>query len=296
MAHYLNFGNTYLRSRYLFSYYPLPPKANILSPEILYYRLGLFMKLEDVRAIVTGAASGIGRCIALELARAGALVVGGDIDVDRLQELEVESADLPGKIYGVHLDVANESLVKSFVELAFEKLGYANTLVNNAGILRDGLLVSCDEEGWLRKLPTAQWKRVIDVNLTGSFYMAREFAAAAMDKNISQSVIINISSITRSGNPGQSNYSASKAGLDALTRTWALELANRGFRIGGIAPGLTETPILGHVSKESQADMISKIPLGRMGQPYEIWQAMRFILECDYFTGRVIEVDGGAEF
>ncbi|MDZ7968668.1 MAG: SDR family oxidoreductase [Nostoc sp. DedSLP03] len=254
------------------------------------------MKLEDVRAIVTGAASGIGRCIALELARAGALVVGGDIDVDRLQELEVESANLPGKIYGVHVDVANESLVKSFVELAFEKLGSANTLVNNAGILRDGLLVSCDEEGWLRKLPTAQWKRVIDVNLTGPFYMTREFAATAMERNISQSVIINISSITRSGNPGQSNYSASKAGLDALTRTWALELANRGFRVGGIAPGLTETPILGHVSKESQADMISKIPLGRMGQPYEIWQAMRFILECDYFTGRVIEVDGGAEF
>lgn len=98
------------------------------------------MKLEDVQAIVTGAASGIGRCIALELARAGALVLGGDIDVARLQELEVESANLPGKIYGVHLDVANESLVKSFVELAFEKLGSANTLVNNAGILRDGLL------------------------------------------------------------------------------------------------------------------------------------------------------------
>lgn len=254
------------------------------------------MKLEDVRAIVTGAASGIGRCIALELARAGALVVGGDIDVDGVKELEAESVDLPGKIYGTHLDVANESVVKTFIDLAFEKLGYANTLVNNAGILRDGLLVSRDEDGWLRKLPTAQWKRVIDVNLTGPFFMAREFAAAVMHRNISPSLIVNISSITRSGNPGQSNYSASKAGLDAETRTWALELAPFGFRVAGIAPGLTQTPILNYVSQEAQAEMLSKIPLGRMAQPYEIWLAVRFTIECDYFTGSVIEVDGGALF
>jgi 3-oxoacyl-[acyl-carrier protein] reductase len=254
------------------------------------------MKLEDVRAIVTGAASGIGRCIALELARAGALVVGGDIDVDGVKELEAESVELPGKIYGAHLDVANESVVKTFIDLAFEKLGYANTLVNNAGILRDGLLVSRDEDGWLRKLPTAQWKRVIDVNLTGPFFMAREFAAAVMHRNISPSLIVNISSITRSGNPGQSNYSASKAGLDAETRTWALELAPFGFRVAGIAPGLTQTPILNYVSQEAQAEMLSKIPLGRMAQPYEIWLAVRFTIECDYFTGSVIEVDGGALF
>lgn len=254
------------------------------------------MKLEDVRAIVTGAASGIGRCIALELARTGALVVGGDIDVDGVKELEAESVELPGKIYGAHLDVANESVVKTFIDLAFEKLGYANTLVNNAGILRDGLLVSRDEDGWLRKLPTAQWKRVIDVNLTGPFFMAREFAAAVMHRNISPSLIVNISSITRSGNPGQSNYSASKAGLDAETRTWALELAPFGFRVAGIAPGLTQTPILNYVSQEAQAEMLSKIPLGRMAQPYEIWLAVRFTIECDYFTGSVIEVDGGALF
>lgn len=254
------------------------------------------MKLEDVRAIVTGAASGIGRCIALELVRAGAQVVGGDIDVDGVKELETQSINLPGKIYGVYLDVANESVVKTFISQAFEKIGYVNTLVNNAGILRDGLLVTRDNEGWLRKLPTAQWKRVIDVNLTGPFFMAREFTAEVMERNLSPSLIVNISSITRSGNPGQSNYSASKAGLDAETRTWALELAPFGFRVAGIAPGLTKTPILTQVSPEAQADMISKIPLGRMAEPYEIWLAMRFIIECDYFTGSVIEVDGGAQF
>ena len=254
------------------------------------------MNLKDVRAIVTGAASGIGRCIALELARAGAQVIGGDIDIDGLKELENESADLPGKIYSEHLDVANESLVKIFIEQAFKKLGYANILVNSAGILRDGLLVTREDEGWLRKLPTAQWKRVIDVNLTGPFLMAREFAATLMEMNISPSIIVNISSVTSSGNPGQSNYSASKAGLDAQTRTWALELAPYGFRVAGIAPGLTHTPMLSHVSPEAQAEIISKIPLGRMAQPYEIWLAMRFIIECDYFTGSVIEVNGGARF
>ena len=254
------------------------------------------MKLENIRAIVTGAASGIGRCIALEMARAGAKVVAGDLDMDGLKNLVTEAVELPGEIYGLHLDVANESSVKDFIPLASSKIGYANTLVNNAGILRDGLLVTQDEEGWLRKLPTAQWKRVIDVNLTGAFFMAREFAALAIEQNISPALIINISSVTRSGNPGQSNYSASKAGLDADTRTWALELAAFGFRVAGIAPGLTNTPILSRVSPDALAEMTANIPLGRIAEPYEIWQAARFIIECDYFTGSIIDVDGGARF
>ena len=112
------------------------------------------MKLEQVKAIVTGAASGIGRCIALEIARTGAQVMAGDIDTDGLQELQAESNNLPGKIYTENLDVANESSVKTFIEKANKTLGDVNTLVNNAGILRDGLLVTREEE-WLRKLPTA---------------------------------------------------------------------------------------------------------------------------------------------
>ena len=254
------------------------------------------MKLEEVKAIVTGAASGIGRCIALEMSRAGAQVIAGDVDAQGLQELEIESNNLPGKLYTENLDVANESSVKSFIEQATKKLGYVNTLVNNAGILRDGLLVTREEEGWLRKLPTAQWKRVLDVNLTGAFFMAREFAASAMEMNTYPSLIVNISSVTSCGNPGQSNYSASKAGLDAQTRTWALELAPYGFRVAGIAPGLTHTPMLADVSESARAKMIDQIPLGRMGKPEEIWQAMRFIIECDYFTGSTIEVNGGAHF
>jgi 3-oxoacyl-[acyl-carrier protein] reductase len=253
------------------------------------------MKLEEVRAIVTGAASGIGYCIALEMARAGAQVMAVDIDTDGLQELQAENKNLSGKIHTEELDVANESAVKNLLEEATKKLGYINILVNNAGILRDGLLVT-REEGWLRKFPTAQWKRVIDVNLTGAFFMAREFVAAAMGMNNSPSLIVNISSVTSCGNPGQSNYSASKAGLDAQTRTWALELAPHGFRVAGIAPGLTHTPMLADVSESARAEMIDKIPLGRMAQPEEIWLAMRFIIECDYFTGSTVEVNGGARF
>jgi len=257
---------------------------------------GNYMKIKDIHAVVTGAASGIGYCIALELARGGAKVVGGDLDLDGLKRLETNGQALLGEIFGFHLDVANESSVKEFIFLAWEKIGYINTLVNNAGILRDGLLVTQDSEGWLRKLPTAQWKRVIDVNLTGAFFMAREFASVAIEKNISPGLIVNISSITRSGNPGQSNYSASKAGLDAQTRTWAGELASFGFRVAGIAPGLTNTPMANQLSPEAQAEIIAKIPLGRMAEPYEIWQALQFIIECDYFTGSVIDVDGGARF
>lgn len=254
------------------------------------------MKLEDTKSLVTGAASGIGRCIALELASVGATVVGGDVDMEGLKSLELEAKELPGNIYVLQLDVANESNVKEFIFAACEKIGYPNTLINNAGILRDGLLVTQDEDGWLRKLPTAQWKRVIDVNLTGAFFMAREFAAVAIEQNVSPALIVNISSVTRSGNPGQSNYSASKAGLDADTRTWALELAPFGFRVAGVAPGLTNTPILSRVSPTALADMTGSIPLKRIGEPYEIWQAVRFIIECDYFTASVIDVDGGARF
>jgi len=102
--------------------------------------------------------------------------------------------------------------------------------------------------------------------------------------------------VTRSGNPGQSNYAASKAGLDAQTRTWALELAPHGIRVGGVAPGVIDTPILGNMDEAHARALFDKVPIGRIGVPYEIWLAVKFIIECDYFTGRTIDVDGGANF
>lgn len=134
----------------------------------------------------------------------------------------------------------------------------------------------------------------MDVNLTGQFLMARELAAYVVKNNVRDAVIVNLSSIARAGNPGQSNYSASKAGLDACTRTWALELARYGIRVGGVAPGVTETGFLEGFSEEALARLRAGIPLGRLGKPEDIWRAVRFILEDDFFTGRTVEIDGGA--
>jgi 3-oxoacyl-[acyl-carrier protein] reductase len=136
----------------------------------------------------------------------------------------------------------------------------------------------------------------MDVNLTGPYLMSREVVADVIKRGIKESVIVNISSISSAGNPGQSNYAASKAGLDACTRTWALELASAGVRVGGIAPGVIETPILKNISETAKDSLLAGIPLGRFGEPTEVWMALKFIIECGYFTGRIIEVDGGSAF
>jgi 3-oxoacyl-[acyl-carrier protein] reductase len=252
------------------------------------------MQLDTVTAIVTGAASGLGRCFTTELVRAGARVAAGDIDEPGLSRLAAE-LDAPDRLMAARLDVTREDGVKAFVQAASEKLGAVNTLVNNAGILRDGLLVAKEAE-WTRKLPTAQWKAVIATNLTGPYLMTREVVADMLDKRVASGLVVNISSVTSDGNPGQSNYAASKAGLDANTRTWALELAPHGIRVGGIAPGVVDTPILGQLDEETRHRLVSKVPLGRIGRPTDIWLALKFIIECDYFSGRTVAVDGGVSF
>lgn len=253
------------------------------------------MQVDQVRAIVTGAASGIGRCFATELARQGASVAAVDVNTSGLEELAAETKDLKGKVFTTQLDVANESAVVLFINKTSEKFGGVNVLVNNAAILRDGPLAK-KEGGWTRKLPTAVWKQVIDVNLSAPYFLAREMVADALQREQQPRLIVNISSLSRAGNPHQSNYSASKAGLDACTRTWALELAEYGIRVAGIAPGVVDTPMLGQLNEDTRNSLIAGIPLQRIGTPYEIWLALKFIIECEYFTGRVIEVDGGSTF
>lgn len=256
------------------------------------------MRLSEVRAIVTGAAGGLGGFFALELVRAGARVAAGDTNAAGLRKLASEAEGLPGEVFVSRLDITDETSVAEFVAAAAENLGGVNALVNSAGIARDGLLVQPAEGGETQKLPLAQWRKVVDVNLTGQFLMAREFASRVIEQNDPghgrDAVIVNLSSIARAGNPGQSNYSASKSGLDACTRTWALELARHGIRVGGVAPGVTETGFLEGFSEEALARLKAGIPLGRLGRPEEIWLAVKFILECDFFTGRTVEVDGGA--
>ncbi len=259
------------------------------------------MKLSDARAIVTGAAGGLGGTFALELAREGALVAAGDTNAAGLRKLSARAAGMPGRIFVAKLDITDEESVSSFIATAAEEMGGLNVLINSAGIARDGLLISQAEDGELKRLPLAQWRKVMDVNLTGQFLMAREFAAHLVQttakndgRDATDAVIVNLSSIARAGNPGQSNYAASKAGLDACTRTWALELARYGIRVGGVAPGVTETGFLEGFSEEALARLRAGIPLGRLGKPEEIWRAVRFILEDDFFTGRTVEIDGGA--
>lgn len=252
------------------------------------------MRMAEVRALVTGAASGLGYRFALELARAGAAVAAVDVDGGGLRRLAAEAAGLSGRVEPLEGDIADEAAVKGFVRQAAERLDGINVLVNNAAVLMDGLLVT-EEEGWVRRLPTAQWRRVLDVNLTGQFLVAREVAAEMLERGEGEGVIVNLSSLARAGNAGQSAYAASKAALDAATRTWALELAPRGIRVAGIAPGVIQTPILDNISPEARTALLAAIPVGRFGDPGEVWLALRFILECGFFTGRLLEVDGGAQ-
>jgi 3-oxoacyl-[acyl-carrier protein] reductase len=253
------------------------------------------MQLPEVRAIVTGAASGLGQHFAVQLARAGASIAAGDIDSKGLERLQSLTEGAPGRIWTSKLDVSQEASVAAFVKEASQQFNGINVVINNAGILRDGLLAS-NEGGWIKKLPTAQWKQVLDVNLTGPYLVTREVVSDVLTRNGNGAVVVNISSISHDGNPGQSNYSASKAGLDACTRTWALELAKYGVRVGAVAPGVVDTPMLKHISEEAMKSLVAGIPVGRIGKPEEIWLAVKFIIECEFFTGRVIEVDGGASF
>lgn len=253
------------------------------------------MQLEQARAIVTGAASGLGKHFTLQLLEAGASVGAGDIDVKGLDQLKDMAGGLPGRLLTGRLDVSQEASVAAFVSQACQQFAGVNVLVNNAGILRDGLLAA-NEGGWIKKLPSVQWKQVLDVNLTGPYFLTREVVSDVLSRGTKQAVMVNISSISHDGNPGQSNYSASKAGLDACTRTWALELAKHGIRVGAVAPGVVDTPMLKHISDQALRCLVTDIPVGRIGTPQEIWLAVKFVIECEFFTGRVIEVDGGASF
>ncbi len=252
------------------------------------------MQLNEVKAIVTGGASGMGRVFTLELAREGAQVTVGDLDETAMQAVVDEAKDLPGQVHAVRCNVAEEADVVALVNGAHEAMGGLNALVNNAGIFRDGLLVKKDKEtGAVKKMSLDKWNAVIAVDLTGPFLCTREFAAKMIETGTPASVVINISSVARHGNQGQSNYSAAKAGLVADTKLWAQELARYGVRVGAIAPGFVDTPILQAMRPEVLEGMLKAVPLRRTGKPEEIYQAVKFIIECDYFSGRCVDVDGG---
>lgn len=254
------------------------------------------MRLEDTKFIVTGAAQGLGRHFTVRLCEAGGQVAAGDVKDDALASLAEETKALPGKVVTRKLDVASEADVASFVDWAHDAMGGLNGLVNNAGILRDGLLVKKDREtGAIKKLSAEQWQAVIDVNLTGATFMVRD-VVAKMAETGQKGAIVNMSSIARYGNRGQSNYSAAKAALAANTRTWCAEFAKFGIRVGAVAPGMVETPMTRGMNQKARDALVSAIPVGRIGVPEDIWKAVQFIIECEYFNGRTIDVDGGLSF
>jgi len=245
------------------------------------------MELEDLKVIVTGAAQGMGAHFARALAEAGAQVAAGDVNEEAL-------AALPSGIHRRRLDVSDEESVQAFVSWAAGALGGLNALVNNAGIIRDGLLVKQDRvTGEVTTLPRADWEAVLGVNLTGATLMVREVVAAMAWAGTRPGVIVNMSSVARHGNRGQSNYVAAKAALAANTVTWAREFAPFGIRVGAIAPGMIETPMTAGMNQKSRDRLVAAIPVGRIGVADDIWRALRFVIECDYFNGRCVDVDGG---
>ena len=253
------------------------------------------MKLEDLKIIITGGAQGMGRHFALRLAEAGAQVAVGDVnEVGLAETLEAAKTATKGKVHARRLNVADEADVASFVAWAHGAMGGLNGLVNNAGILRDGLLVKKDREtGAIKVLSKEQWDAVIGVNLTGATLITRDVVAKMLETNQRPGVIVNISSIARHGNRGQSNYTAAKAALAANTVTWSKEFAAFGVRVGAVAPGMIETPMTQGMNQKARDALVAAIPVGRIGLPEDIWLGVKFVLECDYFNGRTIDVDGG---
>ena len=245
------------------------------------------MRLKEKVCIITGAGSGIGKATALLFAKEGAIVIACDVNPDGLEKLVDESKDLNGKIIPYVLDVTDRNRINEVVKDVVEKYGRIDVLVNNAGITKDALLVRMKEE---------DWDAVIDVNLKGVFNMTQAVVPQMMKQG--KGSIINTSSIVGIyGNIGQTNYSATKAGVIGMTKTWAKELARKGaqIRVNAVAPGFIRTPMTEKLPDRILNYVKEKIPLGRFGEPEEVARLYLFLAsdESSYITGQVIGIDGG---
>ena len=251
------------------------------------------MELKGKVVVVTGGASGIGLAIAKHFAAKGAKIFVADVKgVDEaVADLKAGGAEAAGTV----CNVASEADVMAMTKVVVDAFGGIDIAILNAGILRDGLLLRVDRETKkvADRMSLKQWQDVIDVNLTGVFLTGREAAAAMVDGK-RRGVLILLSSISKEGNFGQTNYSAAKAGVVALTVAWSKELARFGIRVAAIAPGFIETPM---VMKDMKPEALEKfksiIPIGRLGRPEEIAQTAAYIAECDLVTGVCIEATGG---
>jgi len=244
------------------------------------------MEFTGKNVIVTGGARGMGKRFAVDLKGLGAKPYVLDVLQENLDALRNETG-IPGQV----VDVSHEKSVEMFFETYTSENGAPDVLINNAGITADALFIK-QKGDEITKFPFSSWEKVINVNLTGVFLCARE-AAFHMVKHKVKGVIINISSISRAGNLGQTNYSATKSAVDAMTVTWAKELSRYGIRVGAIAPGYINTEMVAKIRPDVLEKVIQNIPIGRLGEMEEISRTVQFIIGNDFFTGRILEVDGG---
>jgi len=243
------------------------------------------MELQGKVAIITGAGRGIGARIALTLAAEGAKVVVNDIDEGHARKIVSEIEGIGQTAVLCSDDVSHSASANALVEFTKKEFGSLDIVVNNAGITRDSML---------HKMTDEQWDQVIAVNLRGVFNVTRA-AAIEMKQANRGGAIVNLSSIARSGNIGQTNYSASKAGVVGMTKTLALELGRSQVRVNAVAPGFIETEMTAAVPEKVKQHFIDKTPLGRMGRPKEIADLVLFLVSerSSFITGQCIGVDGG---
>ena len=251
------------------------------------------MKIAGKTIAITGSGRGLGAAMARRLASAGARLALVDLDEQALLETQTACVKAGSPLVEFYVaNVAEEGPVEALFAKIASDFDALHGLVNNAGITRDALLLKYEDGEQVSKMTLEQWQAVIDVNLTGVFLCGRE-AAAVMIELACEGCIINISSISRHGNVGQTNYSAAKAGVQAMAVTWAKELARYGIRTASIAPGFIATEMVMAMKPEAREKLTKAIPATRMGEPDEIAQTVQFILENDYVSGRCFDIDGG---
>ena len=236
-------------------------------------------------AVVTGASQGIGRDTALALTEAGAKLVVAARNEEKLTALVSEIAAGGGEAFAVKMDVADAEQVKAGFRQAIERFGRIDILVNNAAVTRDGLAMRMKKE---------DWEAVLLTNLTGAHLCIQQALPTMMKARAGR--IINISSVVaQSGNAGQANYVAAKAGLIGLTKAMAIEIASRNITVNAVAPGFIETPMTDVLPDKVKEELKTRIPLGRMGSPRDVAAAIVFLAsdEAGYITGHVLNVNGG---
>lgn len=236
-------------------------------------------------AFITGASRGIGRACAISLAGAGVRVALAARDLEKLEGVAAEVRALGGEAHVVAIDMGSTESIKEAIALTAKEFGRIDILVNNAGITRDGLAL---------RMKAEDWDAVLRTNLTGAFFACQQVLQGMMKERWGR--IINVSSVVgESGNPGQANYVASKAGLIGLTKSLAQEIASRNITVNAVTPGFIDTDMTAVLTEEQKANMLAHIPLKRLGKPEDIAAAVRFLASDDagYITGHVLSVNGG---